>query len=161
VIVGQRFRGISRASWQGLSFIAAYTLYGIPVLFLVELFFSESGQLGVFEALLFFHFVPIISMLPAAILGNFVALRVLGWRSWRRERWRARVAGILAIPVVWAGGWVSYPLALKIAPWTVRSIQAEWGIPIALLGGVVTFSNLCLLAAWLLPPWKKRATSSR
>ena len=161
VIVGGRLRGISRASWQGLSFIAVYTLYGIPVLGLVEVFFHESGTVGMFEALLFFHFVPILSMLPAALLGNFVVLRVLGWRTWRREGWRARVAGILAIPAVWIGSWWILPLARKSEPASFRSIAQQWGIPVFLLVGAVTFSNLALLSAWLLPPWRKRATSSR
>ena len=157
VIVGGVFRGLSRAIRQSLSFIWIYTITGVPLIFLIGILLA-GGRITP-EVLAIGHVFVIIVMLPAAVIGNFLALRALGWRSWRHERWRARVAGIAATVLVWAGiliagrqGTVPQPLVATLG---------ALAFPTFFLAVVVTGSNLALLVAWLLPPRKTWTPSRR
>ena len=157
MIIGGAFRGLSRAIRQSLAFIWAYTLFGVPTIFVGGIFLA-TGTLGP-ESFAIGHIYGIVVMLPAAVTANFLALRILGWRSWRDERWRARVAGIVAVILVWAGLLVLW--GDKAVPEPLLAILGELAIPVFFLALAVTGSNLALLVAWLLPPRKTWSPSRR
>jgi hypothetical protein len=157
VIVGGTFRGLSRAIRQSLSFIWVYTVAGVPPIFVIGILLA-GGRITP-ELLAIGHVFVIIVMLPAAVIGNFLALRALGWRSWRHEPWRARTAGIVAVVLVWAGILVAG--GQGAVPEPLVATLGELGFPIFFLAVVITGSNLALLIAWLQPPRKKWTPRSR
>jgi amino acid transporter len=118
---------------------------------------AQDSDLGMAAILLIVATAfSVLVILPAAVVANFIALRVFRPRSWRREPWRAYVAGILAVPFCWGGSYLWLILDVD-APPIVREL-GEWGKVILVAGMVILFSNLALLVAWLLPSRKRPAT---
>lgn len=157
MIVGGAWRGLSRAISQSLSFIWIYTIAGVPLSFVIGVLFA-GRNIGP-GPLVLLHLFVILVVLPAAIVGNLLALRVLGWRSWRNERWRARTAGVAAAVLVWAGLFLAG--GMGAVPEPLIATLGGLAFPLFFLAVVVTCSNIALLVAWLLPPRKRWTPRSR
>lgn len=153
--------GLSRARKYSLQFAFRYFLFGIPwalaAAVLARTFSRSEGPsvlvLEAFFMMLIVHLYSLIVVLPAALMANFVAIRIFRRRSWRREPWRAWVAGFISAPLAWAG---SYGL-MMLQGWLPEILQraGEDGRVLYFLGSVVLCSNLGIFAAWSLPGRKR------
>lgn len=155
MIVGGACRGWSRAINHASVYAGAYLVAGIPIVLAIGIFLGDT-EYGNFTGLMLVgHCLSLMVIWPAAVVANFAALRLFRPRSWRREEWRGRIAGILGVPLLWGG------MALWPHPGTPPLLQ---GVPggdfLYFLGTLILFSNLAVLIGWILPSRKKGGMAS-
>src|SRR5688572_27484461 len=126
MIVGGKLRGLSRAVDHSLTYIAIFSLAGLFLGVALALFTIGTGITGVFAILIIGTIYSVIVILPTAVFANFIALRVFRPRSWRREKWRAWVAGLLAVPFCWGGPILWLYLEPEL-PAMLRWLGGDWG----------------------------------
>jgi hypothetical protein len=160
VIVGGRWSGLSRAALYSRSYGWAYFSAGLPVVLAIGLIWGDSEYGDFTGIMLLAHVFSLIVVLPAAIPVNFVALRFLPLRSWRRSSWRSWVAAVMAVPLVW-GGLAIWGESVGEPP-AILVRMAGAGAPfLQLVGLLIGFSNLSLAIAWVLPPWARKRVRDR
>jgi len=148
------FRGIVRAKNQASTCLAVYAGSGLIVIPVLSAIVgpSEYGDLtGIY---LIAHLISAVVLWPGATLFNWMLLRVLRLRTWRREFGRACVAGILMMPFIWTGLGL---FSRKIDPFVemLRPLLGESAYLFGFFGLVVTFANLALAVGWALSPWRR------
>ena len=148
--------GLVRARNHALDFAFRYFLSGIPWALLASVLMKSSLHsdaaialmLQSFFMMLLIHLYSLVVVLPAALVANFAAIRLFRRRSWRREPWRAWMAGAVSAPLVWAG---SYVLMVAYNPPEFLERTCDAGRILYFLGSIVLFSNLGVFLAWILP----------
>jgi hypothetical protein len=145
--------GLRRAGNHAIDFYFRYFLCAVPWGILLFLTFAvqedSQGAVAASGGFLLANVFGAVVLLPAAVVANFVAIRIFRTRSWRREPWRVWIAGILGVPLVWGGtlGWMRIQgrppdFVMNLGPVAASLYGA---------GIIMLFSNLAILIAWLLP----------
>lgn len=148
--------GLRRAKNHAVDFAFRYLIASVPwtiiVFVVVSIWETTEMAVGVGIVFLLINFCGLFAMMPAAFVANFVAVRALRSRSWRREPWRAKVAGYLGVPLVWGGTLVW--LGIQDRPPKMMGLFGNAAPLVYGLGIVVLFSNLAVLIGWMIPSEK-------
>jgi hypothetical protein len=152
VKVGGPLRGYNRAvRISGLYSIHSFVIGAVLFLLVTASFARGEKFLEVAIASVFFHLCICAILFLTSLPANLLLARLYRGRTWRNERWRARIAGGLGI-IFSAVGMVLGVSAPPPAP--VQALLGEFGTVLNFLGWFVFFSNVGLLVAWSLPSRK-------
>jgi hypothetical protein len=152
VNVGGPLRGYNRAVRISALYCINCFVIGSVLFVLAAVLFMRSGDiLEVAFMTVFFHLFFCAVLFLTSLPANLLLARWFRGRTWRNERWRARMAGGLGIIFSAVGivlGFVAPP------PAPVTALLGEFGSILNFVGWLILFSNLGLLVAWSLPSKK-------
>jgi len=149
VIVGGILRGYNRAFRISLNYCVHYfVLEAVVILALLPPLIGWNTV-----AVLLGLFVAVLLLFPTALAANLLFARLFTFRTWRNERWRRWTAAALGV-VLTTIGMVVVGLMVHRPPRVVDELPGASGALLYAFGWLVLFSNLALLAAWLIPSRK-------
>jgi hypothetical protein len=158
--IGGPLRGMSRAARHSLSYGWAYAAGGSPIVIAIGLIWGDTDHGNFTGIMLIAHLLSVVVILPAAIPANLVSLRLLRPRSWRQASWRAWVAGVVAVPMIWGGMSVCGGIAAE-PPEILVHLLGGAAFVLYGLSFIVLFSNFSVAVAWALPPWNPKRVPRR
>jgi hypothetical protein len=124
----------------------AYFLLGLVAIVIFGMVSS-----GVNETMFTVHFWgTLVLILPSSLAANFAFCRLFRKRTWRKEGWRAWLAGFLGIVLTW-GGMVLLVATGFRPPAGLREVFGDFAEFLYPVGGLVFLSNLALFLVWLIP----------
>jgi len=149
VKVGGPLRGYNRAvRVSALYSINCFFIGAVLIVVAAVLFARLEDIIGVTAGFVFFHFWITAAMFLTSLPANLLLARWFRGRTWRNERWRARMAGGLGIIFTALGVFLGF-VAPPPAP--VTALLGEFGRIFSFVGWCILCSNLGLLVAWSMP----------